>query len=120
MDGLRFLELEVSNLHDASIDEPMTASDWTLILKYAPRTGDWGATETCQVTLTPNADPDKTVERHQVGAGTARFRHADWAYLPTMHHVVSALAALPIIESRGASVTHSRGGKSYGDQRVVR
>jgi hypothetical protein len=36
-----------------------------------------------------------------------------------MHHVVNALAALPLIEARGGAVTLSRGGKSYRDQRVL-
>jgi len=118
--GFRFLELEVSNLRDAPIGEPKAVSDGTLMLKYTPRTGDWGTAETCQVTLTPSADPDNTIEHHQLGAGTVCFRHAAWSDLPTMHHVVNALAALPIIESRGASVTRSRGGKCYRDQRVLR
>ncbi len=117
--GFRFLKLEVSNLQEAPIGEPKAASDGTLMLKYTPRTGDWGAAETCQVTHTPDADPDKTVERHQVGAGSVFFHRADWSDLPTMHHVVNALAALPMVESRGGFVTYSRGGKSYRDQRVL-
>jgi hypothetical protein len=36
-----------------------------------------------------------------------------------MNHVVNALAALPMIEARGGSITVSRGGKSYRDQRVL-
>jgi hypothetical protein len=36
-----------------------------------------------------------------------------------MYHVVNALAELPVIEPRGGSVTHSRGGKTYRDQRVL-
>jgi hypothetical protein len=48
-----------------------------------------------------------------------RFHKASWSDLPTMHHVVNALAALPVIEARGGSVTLSRGGKSYRDQRVL-
>jgi hypothetical protein len=43
----------------------------------------------------------------------------DWSDLPTLHHVVNALAALPVIETRGGTITRSRGGKSYRDQRVL-
>jgi len=32
---------------------------------------------------------------------------------------MNALAALPVIEARGGTVTLSRGGKSYRDQRVL-
>jgi hypothetical protein len=117
--GFRFLELEVSQLHDAERDRPGPPSDGTLMLKYMPRTEAWGEADLCQVTLTPAADPDNHVERRQTGAGTVRFYNASWSDLPTMHHVVNALAALPVIEPRGGAVTLSRGGKSYRDQRVL-
>jgi hypothetical protein len=117
--GFRFLELEVSQLHEADQVQQGAASDGTLMLKYKPRTGAWGETDLCQVTLTPAGDPDRHIEHHQAGAGTVRFHKADWSDLPTMHHVVNALAALPVIEARGGSVTLSRGGKSYRDQRVL-
>lgn len=71
------------------------------------------------MTLTPAADPDRHIERRQTGVGMVRFHKAEWSDLPTLHHVVNALAALPVIEARGGTVTHSRGGKSYRDQRVL-
>jgi acetoacetate decarboxylase len=117
--GFRFLELEVSQLHDTDPDRQGAASDGTLMLKYTPRTGAWGETDLCQVTLTPAADPDNQIEQRQTGASTVRFHKADWSDLPTMHHVVNALAALPVIEVRGGTVTLSRGGKTYRDQRVL-
>jgi acetoacetate decarboxylase len=117
--GFRFLDLAVSDLRAASAQPPQSPSDGTLMLKYVPRTGAWGEAELHQVTLTPASDPDKTIERHQTGAGTVRFHHAAWSDLPTMHHIVNALAALPIIEPRGGSVTRSRGGKTFRDQRVL-
>lgn len=68
------------------------------------------------MTFTPAADPDRTIERHQIGQGSVRFNPASWSDLPTMYHVVNAPAALPIIEPRGGSVTTSQGGKRYLDQ----
>ena len=117
--GFRFLDLAVSELRDAATDRPGGGSDGTLMLKYTPRTGDWGETDLCQVTLTPAADPDYHIERRQTGAATVRFHEAAWSDLPTMYHLVNALAALPVIETRGGAVTLSRGGKSYRDQRVL-
>src|SRR5262249_32551110 len=117
--GFRFLDLEVSQLHDADANPPRVASDGTLMLKYTPRTGAWGETDLCQVTLTPAADPDYHVERRQTGVGAVRFHKASWSDLPTLHHVVNALAALPVIAPRGGTVTHSHGGKTYRDQRVL-
>ena len=117
--GFRFLELHVSQLHEAETNQQGPASDGTLMLKYKPRTGAWGETDLCQVTLTPAADPDKHIEQRETGVGTVRFYKADWSDLPTLHHVANALAALPVVEARGGTVTLSRGGKSYRDQRVL-
>ncbi|CAH1665771.1 acetoacetate decarboxylase family protein [Chelatococcus asaccharovorans] len=117
--GFRFLDLEVSGLREVPLAAPAPPDD-ILMLKYVPRTGAWGEGELCQVTLTPGDDPDRTVDHRQTGAGRVRFHPAAWADLPTMHHVVNALAGLPVLEPRGGSVVRSRGGKSYRDQRILR
>ena len=116
--GFRFLDMTVSNLCDER-PPPKGPSDGTMMLKYVPRTGAWGEAELQQVTLSPPADPDMTIERQQTGIGAVRFHKAAWSDLPTMYHVVNALAELPVIEPRGGSVTYSRGGKTYRDQRVL-
>lgn len=118
--GFRFLELAVTDLHESQPSAAAKpASDGTLMLKYVPQTGRWGEAALQDVTLTPYGDPDRTVERQQSGRGIVTFHRGAWSDLPTMHHVVSALADLPTIEARDASVVHSRGGKSYRDQRVL-
>src|SRR5207244_12026622 len=106
--GFQFLELSVADLRAAPIEQAPPSSDGTLMLKYVPRTGAWGEHELCQVTLTPANNPDRAVERQQAGVGAVRFHRATWSELPTLHHVVNALAELPIIEPRGGSLTHSR------------
>ncbi len=118
--GFRFLEVTVSELHDQAPSQAVTRSDGTLMLKYVPSTGTWGDADVNQVTLTPAGDPDRTIERRQAGVGVARFHRATWSDLPTMHHVVNALAELPVIEPRSGSLTLSRGGKTFLDQRVLR
>ncbi len=117
--GFRFLELEVAPARDADPNPQGAPSDGFLMLKYVPRTGAWGETEIRQVTLTPTADPDKQIERRQTGAATVRFNKASWSDLPTLYHVVNALAALPVLEMRGGTVTRSVGGKTFHDQRVL-
>jgi hypothetical protein len=107
------------DLHDAPAPPVKAASDGMLMLKYIPRTGAWGEAELQQVTHSPAADPDRTIERRQAGVGSVRFHHAAWSDLPTMCHVVNALAELPVIEPRGGSVILSGGGKSLRDQRVL-
>jgi hypothetical protein len=90
------------------------------MLKYLPRTGEWGRAEVCQVTMTPAAGGrGVTVERHQAGRGAVAFSRASWEDLPTMFHVVNALADLPVLEIAGASVTISHGGRPYLDQHVL-
>ncbi|GAB7536084.1 acetoacetate decarboxylase family protein [Burkholderia sp. 22PA0099] len=118
--GFRFLELALGDLQEAPTRAPASASDGTLMLKYKPRTGDWGEADLCEVTLTPSLDPHVTVERRFTGAPRLQFHRASWSDLPTMAHVVNALADLPVHEMRGGAVVHAHGGKSYRDQRVLR
>ncbi len=103
--GFRFLELEVSKVRDAEPVRPAAASDGTLMLKYVPRTGAWGETDLCQVTLTPSDDPDNHIEQRQTGAGTVRFHNAELVGPPDHASCGEALAALPVIEARGGTVT---------------
>jgi hypothetical protein len=121
--GFRFLDLAVSDLRDAPQAQQQvqqaTPSDGALMLKYVPRTEAWGEADVCQVTLTPAGDPDNVVERRQVGNATVRFHRASFSDLPTMFHVVNALAELPVIEARGGTMTVSRGNKWSRDQRVL-
>jgi len=117
--GFRFLDLAVSDLRDAPQAQQTTPSDGTLMLKYVPRTEAWGEADVCQVTLTPAGDPDNVVERRQAGNATVRFHRATWSDLPTMFHVVNALAELPVIEARGGTMTVSRGNEWSRDHRVL-
>ena len=121
--GFRFLDLAVSDLRDARQAQQQvqqaTPSDGALMLKYVPRTEAWGEADLCQVTLTPAGDPDNVVERRQVGNATVRFHRATFSDLPTMFHVVNALAELPVIEARGGTITVSRGNKWSRDQRAL-
>jgi acetoacetate decarboxylase len=118
--GFSFLELKVGSLRaPPSSAAPQSNSDGTLMLKYMPRTGNWGESDVCQVTLTPVANSSVTVDRRQLGSCTVRFAPAEFRDLPTMYHVVNALADLPVREMRDGSVTVSRGGKSYLDQRIL-
>jgi hypothetical protein len=74
----------------------------------------------CQVTCTPISTPDLTVDWRKPAVGTITFRRARWSDLPTMYHVVNALADLPVLAERGASIAHTYGGKSYRDTRILK
>ena len=118
--GFQFLDVCVSEVAaptDSLPDHP--ALEGTLMLKYIPRTGAWGEAEVCQVTFTPIATPDLTVEWRKPATATIAFRRAEWADLPTMYHVVNSLADLPVLTMRSASIARTHGGKSYRDTRVL-
>jgi DTW domain-containing protein YfiP len=91
----------------------------TLMLKYVPRTGAWGDADICQVSFTPALTPDLTVESHKEAEGSVIFHRASWRDLPTMYHVVNALADLPVLSSRGGLIATTRGGKSNRDQQIL-
>jgi hypothetical protein len=119
--GFQFLEVRVTETAAAADPpSPQEALEGTLMLKYVPRTGEWGEPEICQVTFTPAATSDLTVEWKKPATGTIAFRRATWSDLPTMYHVVNALADLPVSVARGASIAHTRGGKSYRDTRILK
>jgi acetoacetate decarboxylase len=119
--GFQFLEVRVTETslpNDPPLQVPLL--EGTLMLKYVPRTGEWGEAEVREVTFTPTATPDLTVEWQKPAIGTIAFRRAAWADLPTMYHVVNALAELPFLGARGASISRTRGGKSYRDSRILK
>lgn len=115
--GFEFLSVEV---HETG-EVPGTAAnlDGTLMLKYVPRTGDWGQADLCQVSFTPNGNANQTVEARRAGQGNIQFSRASWQDLPTMCHVVNALSDMPQLRPGPASVAVSRGGKPYLDQRIL-
>jgi Acetoacetate decarboxylase (ADC) len=118
--GFQFLEVQISEISTPSDPLPQQLQlDGTLMLKYVPRTGEWGEAEVYQVTFTPSHTPDVTVESRKSATGKIAFRRAAWTDLPTMYHVVNALAELPVVAPRGASIVHTRGGKSYHDTRIL-
>lgn len=119
--GFKFLEVKVTEVGEA-VSEPTQGPqlEGTLMLKYVPRTGAWGEADICQVSFTPAATPGLTVESRKAAKGSVAFYRATWQDLPTMCHVVNALADFPVLSSRGAAIVMTRGGKSYLDQRILK
>jgi hypothetical protein len=73
----------------------------------------------CQVSFTPKSNPDLVVESKLHARGTVSFSRATWRDLPTMCHVVNALAALPVRGWGLSSIEITLGGKPYLDQRIL-
>ena len=123
--GYRFLDLHVSELKEQTQEEIVlatenTGGDGLLHYKYLPRTGAWGTADIAYATLTPAATPNRRILERQVGSGEVVLHPARWEDMPTQYNIVNALAALPIREYRGASLTKTIGGKDISDQRILR
>jgi hypothetical protein len=53
------------------------------------------------------------------GQGRFHFRRSEWEDLPTLYHIVNALADIELIELRAASLTMSEGSTDHSNQRIV-
>lgn len=119
--GFNFLEVEISNRRDPLPGEapPFDAGSGVFQWKYIPKTGTQGGSDVSCVTFTPGANPALQVLRRSRADAKVQFRRASWEDLPTMFHVVNALADLPLTDCVGCVLTESRGMKSLGDTVVL-
>lgn len=82
--------------------------------KYIPRVGERGKADVEHATFVPHAEESKvvpsTVQRvWKADKASVSFDGLDWEALPTLHHVVSRLAEIPIYEVIGAKVVEGVG-----------
>ncbi len=56
----------------------------------------------------------------QRGKGSIEFIKSTWEQMPTMFHIVNALASLPVLENRDSSFACTIGYKDLSDQRVLK
>ena len=120
--GYRFFDMSISNLRSKPLTNTSSSPrqvEGTIWYKYFPRTGDKNEPDARYVTLCPAAGPivEKSIS---YGEGDLKFHRADWTDMPTQHHIVSALAALKIIEFRGAVVRKTIGQGDLSDTRILR
>jgi hypothetical protein len=118
-DGHTFLKMEVSNLCD-SAPPPAAPVDGVIHHRYLPQVGSLGVAEVEQMVLSPTGGVQVRRESYQTGKGSIAFAPSTWEQLPTMHHIVNALASLPVLEVRTAYFERSRGAKDLSDQRILR
>jgi hypothetical protein len=115
-----FATMELSDLEEvAPADLPPSRSGGRLHYKYIPRTGAPGEADVAYATFTPPTGYNTKILSAARGKGTVRFHHSTWEELPTMAHIVNALADLPQLEMRGATLTQTRGGKDLSDQKAL-
>ncbi|MBS7697171.1 MULTISPECIES: acetoacetate decarboxylase family protein [unclassified Chelatococcus] len=116
--GHRFIDIELDAIEEAPPASPSgPAAGGTLHYKYVPATGQWGEADVAYACHTPpGASQQRTIAAFRA-EGTVTIHDTHWADMPTQFHIVRALAALPMIEARGAVIIETRGGKDLSDQR---
>lgn len=122
-DGFEFANLTLSGLTPVGVDDLPEghASEGTLHYKYMPKTGAPGEADAQYAALTPGDYPNVVIDNVQLANRTAfQFRHATWEELPTLVHIVNALADLTLGECIAASVIKSHGAKDFSDQKILR
>lgn len=116
--GFRFLDLEVHDLEDVA-PEPQPASG-SFHHKFVPATGRQNEADVDHLTYSPPGTPPagyftQKIVRKQAGVGSFRFIPCRWEDIPFQYPVINALAALPLLEMRGATVVHQQGTGTIGD-----
>jgi hypothetical protein len=115
--GFRFFEIETSELSETSApSEPSGAFHY----KFVPRTGSLGEADAAYLEYAP---PNQLatgygglqVTRRMLGRGSFKFHRARWEDVPFQYPIINALAALPVREVRGASVTTLAATGAIGD-----
>ncbi|KAI0817648.1 hypothetical protein GGR55DRAFT_621326 [Xylaria sp. FL0064] len=113
--GVQFLELRAESLEAADPDmkdsNDCTAEDaGILTYRYVPAVGQPGKADAEYACVVPRAP--RTPEIHSVRRSTdatIAFDAGDWQTLPTLHHVASGLAGMPVYDIVGAEVVEGSG-----------
>ena len=94
--------------------------------KYLPHTGEpWTDAAADYFTFSTlvtarNREKRPPPSSIRVGTGEARFRRPRWEDMPTQHHIVGALADLPVREWREASIVEALDYSDHNEQRILR
>lgn len=113
-----FLELKLDGLQKQPVDpaeeEAAPAGYGLLTYKYVPATGVPGQADAEYACVIPHADEAKTARRtvksRTVASGAnVRFHAGDPRSLPTLHHITSVLAGIPVYDVVRATVEEGLG-----------
>lgn len=105
--GHRIMDIAIRDLSVPTMEEvadglkAQEANNNPMGWRYLPAVGGLG-TKLSEITLFPSESVYKEV---WVGEGEIDWNHLSWEQNPTQHHIVNALADLPILEYRPAVVT---------------
>ena len=116
--GFRFFEIEVSELRrDAGRSrnrpEVSTTSSFRAQARSAKPTRH--TSNTRRPMRLPPATAACAITRRMVGKGSFKFHRARWEDVPFQYPIINALADLPVLDARGASVTTLAATGAIGD-----
>lgn len=118
--GAPFLDLALEGLQkqpveaEAETETKAPAAYGFLTYKYVPATGAPGQADAAYACVTPHAEEAKTARRTVQSRAVAtkaslRFHAGDARSLPTLHHITSVLAGIPVYEVVRATVEEGLG-----------
>ena len=116
--GFRFFEISASDLMEAATDP--ASPNGSFHYKFIPRTGALGEADTAYLEYAPpnhlaTGYGGLRIVRRLTGKGEFQFHKARWEDVPFQYPIINALAALPRLELRGASVTTLAADGAIGD-----
>ncbi len=112
--GFRFMRLTLSGL--TPLEPALGAGEPVFHHKYIPATEAWGQADVDYITMTPPGASMSRVLTHQNAQATLHMSSPQWEDMPTQHHIVQALAELPLGALHSAGLYTTRGGKDLSDQ----
>ncbi|KAI0403454.1 hypothetical protein F4802DRAFT_599052 [Xylaria palmicola] len=88
--------------------------DGIFAYKYIPKVGERGKADVEHATFVPHAEeakvvPSKVLQLYKADKASVSFDSLDWEALPTLHHIVSRLAEIPIYEVVSAKIVEGLG-----------
>lgn len=117
-DGHEFIRLTLSNLVD--VEPPARRSyDGVLHHRFLPSLSVDGGADVDEMVLSPSGSAAPVYRRFRQGDGAITFVPSSWEQLPTMFHIVNALADLPVHRVLGATLADTRGANDLSDQRAL-
>lgn len=116
LDGHTFIRM---HFVDSTPAEPPagSAQDGVLLHRYLPgiKQGDPAAVD--EMVMSPHAAGAARYTGFWRCSGSVEFVRSSWEQLPTSFHIVNALADLPILETRGATMAETIGAHDLSDTR---
>ena len=114
--GFRFFEMAATALEEAPLAPP-PGSEGSFHYKFVPRTAALGKADAEYLEYAPHSTVSGNMRlvKKLRGKGSFRFFEARWEDVPFQYPIINALAALPVKEYRGATVSHLQATGSIGD-----